>query len=88
MYSKLISGIKLGMANPIGPIQLRYIKEPNQLPGILKVLQSRYGKSKYAPSLLPLNIFTACNLGIKSDQGFYSWGHGIKDLIVKLISIN
>jgi 3-hydroxybutyryl-CoA dehydrogenase len=50
------TGIKLGMADPIGPIQLKYFKNQTNYLAILKVLQSRYGKSKYTPSLLLPNI--------------------------------
>ena len=74
--------MKLGMAHPMGPLQLADFIGLDVCLAILKVLQDGYGNSKYAPSPLLVNMVTAWKLGVKSGEGFYSWGHGTKDLIV------
>jgi len=74
--------MKLGMAHPMGPLQLADFIGLDVCLSILKVLQDGYGNPKYAPCPLLVNMVTAGDLGIKSGQGFYSWGHGTKDLIV------
>ncbi len=74
--------MKLGMAHPMGPLQLADFIGLDVCLSILKVLQDGYGNPKYAPCPLLVNMVTAGHLGIKSGQGFYSWGHGTKDLIV------
>ena len=74
--------MKLGMAHPMGPLPLADFIGLDVCLSILKVLQDGYGNPKYAPCPLLVNMVTAGHLGIKSGQGFYSWGHGTKDLIV------
>ena len=74
--------MKLGMAHPMGPLQLADFIGLDVCLAILKVLQDGYGSSKYAPCPLLVNMVTAGKLGVKSGEGFYSWGHGTKDLIV------
>ncbi len=74
--------MKLGMAHPMGPLQLADFIGLDVCLSILKVLQDGYGNPKYAPCPLLVNMVTAGHLGVKSGQGFYSWGHGTKDLIV------
>ena len=74
--------MKLGMAHPMGPLQLADFIGLDVCLSILKVLKDGYGNPKYAPCPLLVNMVTAGHLGIKSGQGFYSWGHGTKDLIV------
>ena len=74
--------MKLGMAHPMGPLQLADFIGLDVSLAILKVLQDGYGDSKYAPCPLLVNMVTAGKLGVKSGEGFYSWGHGTKDLIV------
>jgi 3-hydroxybutyryl-CoA dehydrogenase len=74
--------MKLGMAHPMGPLQLADFIGLDVCLAILKVLQDGYGNPKYAPCPLLVNMVTAGKLGIKSSEGFYSWGHGTKDLIV------
>ena len=49
---------------------------------ILEVLHDGFGNPKYAPCPLLVNMVTAGKKGVKSGEGFYSWGHGTKDLIV------
>jgi 3-hydroxybutyryl-CoA dehydrogenase len=74
--------MKLGMAHPMGPLQLADFIGLDVCLSILKVLQDGYGNPKYAPCPLLVNMVTAGHLGVKSGQGFYSWGHGSKDLVV------
>lgn len=74
--------MKLGMAHPMGPLQLADFIGLDVCLAILKVLQDGYGDSKYAPCPLLVNMVTAGKLGVKSGEGFYSWGHGTKELIV------
>jgi 3-hydroxybutyryl-CoA dehydrogenase len=74
--------MKLGMAHPMGPLQLADFIGLDVCLSILKVLQDGYGNPKYAPCPLLVNMVTAGHLGVKSGQGFYSWGHGTKDLVV------
>jgi len=74
--------MKLGMAHPMGPLQLADFIGLDVCLAILKVLQDGYGNSKYAPCPLLVNMVTAGKLGVKSGEGFYSWDHGTKDLIV------
>ena len=74
--------MKLGMAHPMGPLQLADFIGLDVCLAILKVLQDGFGNPKYAPCPLLVNMVTAGKLGIKSGEGFYSWSHGTKDLIV------
>jgi 3-hydroxybutyryl-CoA dehydrogenase len=74
--------MKLGMAHPMGPLQLADFIGLDVCLAILRVLQDGFGTDKYAPCPLLINMVTAGKLGIKSSEGFYSWGHQTKDLIV------
>ena len=74
--------MKLGMAHPMGPLQLADFIGLDVCLSILRVLQDGYGNSKYAPCPLLVNMVTAGNLGVKSGQGFYSYAAGSKELIV------
>ncbi len=74
--------MKLGMAHPMGPLQLADFIGLDVCLSILKVLQDGYGSPKYAPAPLLVNMVTARKLGVKSGEGFYSWTHGTKELIV------
>jgi 3-hydroxybutyryl-CoA dehydrogenase len=74
--------MKLGMAHPMGPLQLADFIGLDVCLAILRVLQDGYGTAKYAPCPLLVNMVTAGKLGIKSGEGFYNWGHGTKELIV------
>ena len=74
--------MKLGMAHPMGPLQLADFIGLDVCLAILKVLQDGYGDGKYAPCPLLVNMVTAGKLGVKSGEGFYFWNHGTKDLIV------
>ncbi|RLD83026.1 MAG: 3-hydroxybutyryl-CoA dehydrogenase [Bacteroidetes bacterium] len=74
--------MKLGMAHPMGPLQLADFIGLDVCLSIMEVLYKGMGNDKYAPSPLLINMVTAGNLGVKSGEGFYQWGHGTKDLIV------
>ncbi|KJS05844.1 MAG: 3-hydroxybutyryl-CoA dehydrogenase [Flavobacteriales bacterium BRH_c54] len=74
--------MKLGMAHPMGPLQLADFIGLDVCLSILNVLYEGFGNPKYAPCPLLVNMVTAGKLGIKSGEGFYSWTHGTKDLIV------
>jgi 3-hydroxybutyryl-CoA dehydrogenase len=74
--------MKLGMGHPMGPLQLADFIGLDVCLSILNVMYKGFGNSKYAPSPLLVNMVTAGKMGVKSGEGFYSWGHGTKDLIV------
>lgn len=74
--------MKLGMAHPMGPLQLADFIGLDVCLSILHVLHEGLGNPKYAPCPLLVNMVTAGKLGVKSGEGFYTWGHGTKDLIV------
>lgn len=74
--------MKLGMAHPMGPLQLADFIGLDVCLYILNVLHSGFGNPKYAPCPLLVNMVAAGNLGIKSGKGFYDYSHGGKDLIV------
>ena len=74
--------MKLGMAHPMGPLQLADFIGLDVCLSILRVLQDGYGNPKYAPCPLLVNMVMAGNLGVKSGQGFYTYTAGSKDLII------
>ena len=74
--------MKLGMAHPMGPLQLADFIGLDVCLFIMEVLYKDLGKDKYAPDPLLVNMVNAGNLGVKSGEGFYSWTHGTKELIV------
>jgi 3-hydroxybutyryl-CoA dehydrogenase len=74
--------MKLGMAHPMGPLQLADFIGLDVCLSILNVLHDGFGNPKYAPCPLLVNMVTAGHKGVKSGSGFYSWGHGTKDLIL------
>ena len=80
--SEIDTVMKLGIAHPMGPLQLADFIGLDVCLAIMEVLYESYGNSKYAPSPLLVNMVMAGKHGIKSGEGFYSWGHGTKDLIV------
>lgn len=80
--SEIDTVMKLGMAHPMGPLQLADFIGLDVCLAIMEVLYDGFGNSKYAPCPLLVNMVTAGKLGVKSGEGFYSWGHGTKDLIV------
>lgn len=74
--------MKLGMAHPMGPLQLADFIGLDVCLNILRVLQNGFGNPKYAPCPLLVNMVTAGHLGIKSGKGFYDYSGGGKDLVV------
>jgi len=74
--------MKLGMAHPMGPLQLADFIGLDVCLSIMRVLHDGFGNPKYAPCPLLVNMVAAGKMGVKSGEGFYSWGHGTKDLIV------
>ncbi len=74
--------MKLGMAHPMGPLQLADFIGLDVCLSIMNVLYEGFGNPKYAPCPLLVNMVTAGYLGVKSGEGFYSWNHGTKELIV------
>lgn len=74
--------MKLGMAHPMGPLQLADFIGLDVCLAIMEVLYNGFGNPKYAPCPLLVNMVTAGKLGVKSGEGFYSWTHGTKDLVV------
>jgi 3-hydroxybutyryl-CoA dehydrogenase len=74
--------MKLGMAHPMGPLQLADFIGLDVCLSILNVLHEGFGNPKYAPCPLLVNMVTAKKLGVKSGEGFYTYSPGSKDLIV------
>jgi 3-hydroxybutyryl-CoA dehydrogenase len=74
--------MKLGMAHPMGPLQLADFIGLDVCLSILNVLHQGFGNPKYAPCPLLVNMVTAKKLGIKTGEGFYLYTSGSKDLSV------
>lgn len=71
--------MKLGMAHPMGPLQLADFIGLDVCLAILKVLHDGFGNPKYAPCPLLVNMVMAGKKGVKSGEGFYDYAAGIKD---------
>ncbi|MEZ4840035.1 MAG: 3-hydroxybutyryl-CoA dehydrogenase [Flavobacteriaceae bacterium] len=65
--------MKLGMAHPMGPLQLADFIGLDVCLSILNVLYEGFGNPKYAPCPLLVNMVTAGKLGVKSGEGFYDY---------------
>lgn len=74
--------MKLGMAHPMGPLQLADFIGLDVCLSILQVLHEGFGNPKYAPCPLLVNMVTAKKLGVKSGEGFYVYQKDSKDLTV------
>jgi 3-hydroxybutyryl-CoA dehydrogenase len=74
--------MKLGMAHPMGPLQLADFIGLDVCLSILRVMHDGFGNPKYAPSALLVNMVMAGKLGVKSGEGFYTYTPGSKDLVV------
>jgi 3-hydroxybutyryl-CoA dehydrogenase len=74
--------MKLGMAHPMGPLQLADFIGLDVCLSVLKVLHNGFGNPKFAPCPLLINMVTAGHLGIKSGNGFYQYTAGNKELVV------
>lgn len=81
--SEIDTVMKLGMAHPMGPLQLADFIGLDVCLSILKVLHDGFGNPKYAPCPLLVNMVTAGYLGKKSGEGFYDYSNKeSKDLVV------
>ncbi|MGE0637311.1 MAG: 3-hydroxyacyl-CoA dehydrogenase family protein [Bacteroidia bacterium] len=74
--------MKLGMAHPMGPLQLADFIGLDVCLSIMRVLHDGLGNPKYAPCPLLVNMVVSGNLGVKSGSGFYKYTAGSKDLVV------
>ncbi len=74
--------MKLGMAHPMGPLQLADFIGLDVCLSILRVLQDGFGNPKYAPCPLLVNMVQAGHKGVKSGNGFYQYSAGSKELVV------
>jgi 3-hydroxybutyryl-CoA dehydrogenase len=74
--------MKLGMAHPMGPLQLADFIGLDVCLSILRVLHDGLGNPKYAPCPLLVNMVMAGKLGAKSGEGFYTYTPGSKELVV------
>jgi len=71
--------MKLGMAHPMGPLQLADFIGLDVCLAILNVLHQGFGNPKYAPCPLLVNMVMAGKKGVKSAEGFYDYSNGIKE---------
>ncbi|GMQ23900.1 3-hydroxybutyryl-CoA dehydrogenase [Algoriphagus sp. oki45] len=74
--------MKLGMAHPMGPLQLADFIGLDVCLSILRVLHEGFGNPKYAPCPLLVNMVEAGYKGAKTGEGFYHYTPGSKDLVV------
>jgi 3-hydroxybutyryl-CoA dehydrogenase len=74
--------MKLGMAHPMGPLQLADFIGLDVCLSILRVLHDGFGNPNYAPCPLLVNMVQAGRLGVKSGEGFYAYGDSGKELVV------
>ncbi len=74
--------MKLGMAHPMGPLQLADFIGLDVCHSILEVLHEGFGNPKYAPCPLLVNMVRAGHWGVKSGMGFYDWSQGTKAPLV------
>jgi len=74
--------MKLGMAHPMGPLQLADFIGLDVCLAILNVLHTGFGNPKYAPCPLLVNMVMAGHWGVKSGSGFYKYSAGSKELVV------
>lgn len=74
--------MKLGMAHPMGPLQLADFIGLDVCLSILRVLHDGFGNPKYAPCPLLVNMVQAGTTGVKSGSGFYQYAAGGKELVV------
>jgi 3-hydroxybutyryl-CoA dehydrogenase len=74
--------MKLGMAHPMGPLQLADFIGLDTCYSIMNVLHMGFGNQKYAPATLLANMVQAGYLGVKSGEGFYKYTPGSKEMVV------
>ncbi len=80
--SEIDTVMKLGMAHPMGPLQLADFIGLDVCLAIMNVLYDGFKNPKYAPCPLLVNMVTAGKLGVKSGEGFYVHTKGSKELVV------
>ena len=80
--SEIDNIMKLGMAHPMGPLQLADFIGLDVCLSILEVMYEGFKNPKYAPCPLLVQMVQAGHLGRKTGQGFYVWEKGSKDLVV------
>ena len=80
--SEIDSIMKLGMGHPMGPLQLADFIGLDVCLSILNVMHQGYGKPKYSPNPILINLVTSGDLGVKSGKGFYDYSNGIKNASV------
>jgi 3-hydroxybutyryl-CoA dehydrogenase len=74
--------MKLGMAHPMGPLQLADFIGLDVCLSILNVLHDGFGNPKYAPCPLLVNMVQAGHKGVKTGNGFYQYTSSSKELVV------
>jgi len=74
--------MKLGMAHPMGPLQLADFIGLDTCLSIMNVLHMGFGNQKYAPATLLANMVQAGYYGVKSGEGFYKYTAGSKELVI------
>jgi 3-hydroxybutyryl-CoA dehydrogenase len=74
--------MKLGMAHPMGPLQLADFIGLDVCLSILNVLYDGFGNTKYAACPLLINMVTAQKLGMKTGEGFYTYSQSSKELVI------
>jgi len=74
--------MKLGMAHPMGPLQLADFIGLDVCLSILQVLYNGFGNPKYAPCPLLVNMVQAGHRGVKTGSGFYQYKAGSKELVI------
>lgn len=74
--------MKLGMAHPMGPLQLADFIGLDVCLSILNVLYDGMGNPKYAPCPLLVNMVAAGKKGVKTGEGFYKYTPGSRELVV------
>lgn len=80
--SEIDTVMKLGMAHPMGPLQLADFIGLDVCLSILKVLHEGFGNPKYAPCPLLVNMVEAGFKGVKTGEGFYQYTPGSKEQVV------
>ena len=74
--------MKLGMAHPMGPLQLADFIGLDVCLAILEVMYEGFANPKYAPCQLLKKMVNAGKLGYKTKEGFYDYSAGGKELVV------
>jgi len=79
--------MKLGMAHPMGPLQLADFIGLDVCLSIMNVLYDGFKNPKYAPCPLLVNMVMAGKLGVKSGEGFYNYSESRKaEKVAKMFS--